>query len=87
MKFWNKIYLSLIHYITLNLNISASRQNIKNLGGNFESLNVGNIHAKFQPLSFTGMGGGGGDRWTDTWCHACSLYKISNAALALLGKG
>jgi len=31
----------LVYYITLNLNISASRQNIKNLIGNFGAIHVG----------------------------------------------
>jgi len=31
----------LVYYITLNLNISASGQNIKNLIGNFGAIHVG----------------------------------------------
>jgi len=37
----------LIHYTTLNLKISASRQNIKNLVSNFGTIHVRNMHAKF----------------------------------------
>jgi len=47
----------------LNLNISASRQDIKNLVGKFLAINMMIIPAKFQPSSSTGMGG----KW--------SLYK------------
>jgi len=39
---------TLIHNITLNLNISASRQNIKNLVGNFGAIHVGKISALWQ---------------------------------------
>jgi len=49
---------------TLNLNISASRQNIKNLIGNFGAIHVGKMHAKFQASSFTGVGGEWGDGCT-----------------------
>jgi len=49
----------LIHYITLNLNISASRQKIKKLVGNFGAIHVRIMHANFQVSSFTGVGGGG----------------------------
>jgi len=42
----------------LNLNISASIQNIKNLLGNFGAIYVGNMHANFQVSSFTGVGEG-----------------------------
>jgi len=35
---------------------------MKNLVRNFGAIYVGNMHAKFQPFSFTGRGGGGGDR-------------------------
>jgi len=61
-----KVYLGLIHYETLNLNISASRQNIKNLVNNFGVIHVRIMHANFQVSSFTGVGGGGvGDRRKD----------------------
>jgi len=40
-------------------------QNIKNLVGNFWAIYVGIMHAKFKPPSFTGMGGGGGDRFKE----------------------
>jgi len=49
---------------TLNLNTSASRQNIKNLVGNFEAIYVGNMIANFQVSSFTSEGGEWGDRQT-----------------------
>jgi len=47
----------------LNLNISAPRQNIKNLVNHFGAFYMGKMHANFQATSFTGMGGRGGDRW------------------------
>jgi len=47
----------LLYYITLKLNISASKQNIKNLIGSFGAIQVEIMHAKFQASSFTGMGG------------------------------
>jgi len=37
---------------TLNLIFSASKQNIKNLVGNFGTILVGIMHAKFYPSSF-----------------------------------
>jgi len=51
----------LVYYITLNLNISASSQNIKNLINNFGAIHVGIMYAKFQASSFTGVGG----KWDD----------------------
>jgi len=45
---------------TLNLIFSASKQNIKNLVGNFGAIRAGIMHGKFQPSSFNGVGGGGG---------------------------
>jgi len=54
----------LVYYITLNLNISASRQNIKNLISNFGAIHVGIKRAKFQASSFTGVGGEWGDGGT-----------------------
>jgi len=47
---------------TLNLIFSASEQNIKNQVNNFGAIYLGIMHAKFQPLSFNGVGGRGGDR-------------------------
>jgi len=41
----------------LNLNISASRQNINNLDRNFGALYVGYTQANFQVSSFTGVEG------------------------------
>jgi len=46
----------LVYYVTLNLNISAFRQNIKYLIGNFGAIHVGIMHAKFQASSFAGVG-------------------------------
>jgi len=43
------------YYITLNLNISTSRPDIKNLFGKFLATNYDDP-AKFQPSSLTGMG-------------------------------
>jgi len=54
----------LIHYITLNLNISAPRQDNKNLLGKFWATNMMLTPAKFQPSSSIGMGGQRGDRRT-----------------------
>jgi len=45
------------HQFTLNLNISASKQNTKNLIDNFGAIHVGIMHAKFQASRFTGLGG------------------------------
>jgi len=47
----------LVYYITLNLNISACRQNVKNLIGKFAAIYVGIMLAKFQVSSFTEVGG------------------------------
>jgi len=41
----------------MNLNISTSRQNIKNLVGNFGGIHVRIMHAKFQASSSAGVGG------------------------------
>jgi len=46
---------------TLNLNISASGQNIKYLVDDFWALYVGNKHADFQVSSSTGVGVKWGD--------------------------
>jgi len=44
-------------YKTLNyVNISASRQNIKNLNRNFEAIHVRIMHANFQVSCFIGVG-------------------------------
>jgi len=51
-----KVQAHLVYYITLNLNISTFRQNIKNLIANFEAIHVGIQDAKFQATSFTGVG-------------------------------
>jgi len=42
--------------VNLNLNISASRQNIKNLICDFGATHVRIMHANFQASSFTGLG-------------------------------
>jgi len=47
---------NLVYYVTLNLNISAPGQNIKNLINNFGAIHVGIMHAEFQASSFTGVG-------------------------------
>jgi len=54
----------LVYYITLNLNILASRQNVKNLIYNFGAIHVGILYAKFQASSFTAVGGEWGDERT-----------------------
>jgi len=41
----------------LNLNISASWQNIKNLIGNFGAIHVEIMHAKSQTFDFSGVEG------------------------------
>jgi len=41
----------------LNLNISASRQNIKNLVLNFGAFHERIMQSNFQTFSFTGVGG------------------------------
>jgi len=46
-----------MQYKTFNLSISASRQNIKNLIGNFGAPHVSIMHANFQTSNFTGVGG------------------------------
>jgi len=51
-----------IHYITLNLNILTSRQNIKNLVGNFEGIHLRIMHAKFQASKSPGVEGECSDR-------------------------
>jgi len=77
----------LIQYITLNLNISASRHDIKNMVGNFGALHVGNMHANFQASSSTSMGGGGGDGQIQDITHfPMSQNEISNSTLALPGR-
>jgi len=48
---------SFIHNLSLNLNISDSRQNIKNLFGNLGGIHVRIMHVKFQASSSTGVGG------------------------------
>jgi len=42
---------------TLDLNISACRQNIKNLIGNFGAIRVRIMNANFQASNFIGVGG------------------------------
>jgi len=54
---------------------SASKENIKNLAGNFGAIHVGIMCTKFQPSSFNGVGGGG-DRQKDgqgTSCHIANF--------------
>jgi len=55
---------SLANYITLNLNISAYGQDIKNLAGRFWATNIMIIPVKFQLSSSTGIGRKWGDRLT-----------------------
>jgi len=69
-------------YKTLNLNISASRQSIKNRYETFGAIHMWNMHTKFQPSSSIGVGG----VWGDT--HMCdvtsrSLHNISKLPLSL----
>jgi len=60
----------LIHYITLNINISTLKQISKNLVGNLGGIYVRIMHAKFQASSLPHVGGEWGGRWTDTWRQA-----------------
>jgi len=53
------------HYITLNFDISASKQSIKKLDSTFGVIHVRVTHAHFKASSSTGMGGVGGDGWID----------------------
>jgi len=46
------VQLALIHYITLNFNMSASRQDIKILLSRFLAIYMRIIPAKFQPSNF-----------------------------------
>jgi len=77
---------------TLNLIFTTSKQSIKNKVGNFGAIYVRIMCAKFQPSSFNGVGGGGGDRRKDgrmdrwTGGHQAllniSTYKISKLPVA-----
>jgi len=59
----------------LNLNISASTQNMKNLDSNFWAIHVIIMHTHFQASSSRC---GRTMRWhSDTWRHSPFLYKIS----------
>jgi len=51
--------------MTLNLNISASGQDVKNLVSKFEAIHVRIMPGNFQYSSLPGVGGKKGDRWTD----------------------
>jgi len=63
------------------LNISASRQNIKNLIGNFGAIYVGNMHTKFQPSSTKCVGGRGGVRWRGGGAGSPLVCDFSGIAL------
>jgi len=68
----------LVYNITLNLNISASRQNIKKMICNFGAIHVGIMQAKFQASSFTRVGGEYGDRCTrDIMPDPCTKFLNS----------
>jgi len=74
----------LVYFITLNLNISASRQNIKNLISNFGAIHVRILLGKFQASSFTGVGG----EWGDTWDVTYNPFtKFLNSPCASLWEG
>jgi len=76
---------------TLNFTFSASKQNIKNLVGNFGAIHVGIMHAKFQPSSFNDVGweeeltDGRKDR-RQAFLNR-SLYKISKLPLCFAREG
>jgi len=82
--------------MTLNLNISASRQNIKNLIGNFGDIHVGIMHAKFQAsskvweenevASFTSVGGEWGGEHTQD-ITPDSYTKFLNSPLCFASGG
>jgi len=73
---------NLIHY--MNLNISASRQDIKNLVNNFVALHVRNRHANFQASSVEEEVTDGQTR--DVTHFPMSHSEISNSSLASLGR-
>jgi len=79
-KFWNWI-----HNITLNNNISASRQDIKILLHRFWAIYVRIMHAKFQPSSFKTVGEDRGDIQSDahvTSRHFASIpIQVSNSMI------
>jgi len=54
-----------VYYKALHSIFSASKQNVKNQIANFGAIHVGIMHAKFQPSTFNGVGGGGGDKQRD----------------------
>jgi len=67
----------------LNLNILATKQNIKNLDFDFEAIYVRTMHVNFQASSFTGVGG----EWSDIrTCDItpCPYTKFLNSPLALV---
>jgi len=66
---------------TLNLVFSASKQNIKNLVGNFGDIHVGIMYAKFQSSSFNSVGGGRGDRRKDEQGMSCHIANLPHASL------
>jgi len=67
-------------------NISASRQNIKNLIDNFRAIHVRIMHANFQVSSFTGVGGEWGGRQMDTGHQGREHYtEFLNSSLTSLG--
>jgi len=73
------------YYITLNLNISAARQNIKKLDDNFWAIHVRTMLANFQASSFTGVEGEWGVRRTHTGCYTIfgpiPIQKLASIAL------
>jgi len=72
----------------LNLNISPSRQDVKNLVGYFGAIYVGNMHANFQASSSTGMGvKRGPDGWIYESRHfPANAKQNSNSSTTLLGR-
>jgi len=71
----------------LNLNISDSRQNIKNLVGTFGALHVGNIHANFQASNSTGVGGGDRRKDRRQAILAGTVIKFLNSPLRFASGG
>jgi len=68
-------------YKTLNSNISASRQNIKNLNCNFGDIHIRIMHANFQASIFRC------GRRMSWGTYSPSLYKISKLSLCFASAG
>jgi len=77
----------LIHYIILNLNVSASKQDIKILFGRFWATSMMIIPAKFQPFIFKTVRGDSGEGRTmhgRNTIFGANRNEILHSPLALL---